>query len=148
MWINVKDKLPDLKKFKDGDLINKRYKKILETHFAFDEKKDINYDNIFGLNIYEESEPVLVKFKTYALDDDKFRIGIGILTKYQYAVVLENCDKNGNEIRGMVINQPEITNEFLVYCSEWEDGAAFASIDEEEEYTETIVYEWMHLPKI
>ena len=48
----------------------------------------------------------------------------------------------------MVINQPEITNEFLVYCSEWEDGAAFASIDEEEEYTETIVYEWMHLPKI
>ena len=71
MWINIKDKLPDLKKFKDGDSINGRYEKIRTMHYSYnDEYKDLEeYNEPYGLMHYEESEPVLVKYKCHFLED-------------------------------------------------------------------------------
>jgi hypothetical protein len=137
MWIDIKDKLPDLKEFKDGDLINKRYEEVIQYYYAYDEEQ------IYGLKYYKESEPVLVKFKVYFLDEDKFFIGIGILINFQNCPVLKDVE---NENGKKKIYQSTPTNGFMIYSPDYEN---FSRIDEKDiEDEEAKVFEWMHLPKI
>jgi hypothetical protein len=142
MWIDIKDKLHDLKEFKDGDLINNRYEEVIKYFYAYEEEQ------MYGLKYYKESEPVLVKFKSYYLDEDKFQIGIGVLINFQNCSTLQDAkDENGIKI-GVKISQTSPTNGFMIYSSLWPEGN-FSRIDEEDiEEEETRVFEWMHLPKI
>jgi hypothetical protein len=143
MWIDIKDKLPDLKKFKDGDIINKRYAEIIKYSGDYDDE----VENVHGLAHYEESEPVLVKYRCYFLHDN-FKIGIGILIKYQHNTILQNVENEKGKKIGLKISEYDITTGFMIYTPDFE-GGNFSMIDENSiEDEETRVFEWMNLPKI
>ena len=154
MWIDINTKLPEFKTFKDGDLINHRYEQIRKMHYSYNEdfKALEEFDDPYGLMIYEESEPVLVKYKCYFLqDEDKFRIAIGVAVKYQFAPTLVNKYYNDdcNEAKmGIKIQQFEIKTGFILYTSEFKESS-LALINKSDIKDEEIqVFEWMNLPKI
>jgi hypothetical protein len=142
MWINIKDNLPVTKKFKDGDIINKRYEEVMKYNYAY----DFTQDDIHGLVHYEESEPVLVKYKCYWKYDNNFQIGIGILIKYQACPTLDETENENGKKLGLKIIEYGMTTGFMIYTPDF-DGA-FGIIDEQDiEEEEFHVFEWMHLPK-
>ena len=143
MWIDIKDKLPDLKKFKDGDIINKRYAEVIKYSGDYDDE----VEDVHGLAHYEESEPVLVKYRCYFLHDN-FKIGIGILIKYKHCPILQNVENEKGKKIGLVISEYDIRTGFMIYTPDFE-GGNFSIIDENcIEDEETKVFEWMNLPKI